>query len=267
MNIIKIPFSSGGLGKTKGTELGPDAIAANLEDFFLTEDGREPSFLIHSIPVEPQDFLKTNENIFSHAREHFEKKPEQGVPLFLGGDHSVTYSLVKAFASVNPLNPGIIIFDAHPDCCSDFSPPTHEDLLLALVKEKIISPGNIILVGIRNSFRDELRFLRQHHISWFSMTEIFNEGIQEISEALMAKAKGFGSLYISVDIDALDPAFAPGTGYQEPGGLATRELLFFLQRLKKLKNFKAGDIVEVNPAKDPSGITAKAAAKIVVELA
>ena len=267
MDIIKIPFSSGGLGKTKGTELGPDAVAANLNEFFLTEDGKNPTFTIHSIPVDSQDFLKTNEDIFSHAKKFFGQNVGYGIPLFLGGDHSITYSLVKAFATVHSENPGIIIFDAHPDCCSDFSPPTHEDLLLSLVKEKVISPKNIILVGIRNSYKDELYFLREHKISWFPMKEIINEGIHEISESIMAKAKGFGSLYISVDIDVLDPAFAPGTGYQEPGGLTTRELLFFLHRVKRLKNFIGADVVEVNPAKDSSGLTAKAAAKIVVELA
>jgi len=92
------------------------------------------------------------------------------------------------------------------------------------------------------------------------------EGIKEVSESVMSVAKNFGSLYISVDIDVLDPGFAPGTGYPEPGGLTTRELLFFLHRLKKLHNLKAMDIVEVNPDKDVNELTSKLGAKLVVEL-
>ena len=82
----------------------------------------------------------------------------------------------------------------------------------------------------------------------------------------MSVAKDFESLYISIDVDVLDPAFAPGTGYIEPGGLTTRELLFFLHRLKKLKNLKAYDLVEINPKKDVNDMTSKVGAKLLVEL-
>lgn len=98
------------------------------------------------------------------------------------------------------------------------------------------------------------------------MKEIIAEGVHEISESLMSVAKNFRDLYVSIDIDVLDPAFAPGTGYIEPGGLTTRELLFFLHRLKKLYNLRAFDLVEINPSKDTNDITSKVAAKILVEL-
>ena len=98
------------------------------------------------------------------------------------------------------------------------------------------------------------------------MNEFSIEGIKEISESVMSVVKNFGSLYISIDIDVLDPAFAPGTGYAEPGGLTTRELLLFIHRLKRMHNLKAMDIVEVNPEKDVNDITSKTAAKLVVEL-
>ena len=98
------------------------------------------------------------------------------------------------------------------------------------------------------------------------MKEIMANGIHDVSDSFMSVAKDFSDLYISIDIDVLDPAFAPGTGYIEPGGLSTRELLFFLQRLKRLKNLRAYDLVEINPAKDINDMTSKVGAKILVEL-
>ena len=89
-------------------------------------------------------------------------------------------------------------------------------------------------------------------------------GLYDISEAVMELANKWDGLYISIDIDVLDPAFAPGTGYPEPGGLSIRELIYFLHRLKKLHNFRGGDLVEVNPKKDAG--TAIVAAKIITEL-
>jgi arginase family enzyme len=184
--------------------------------------------------------------------------------LFLGGDHSVTIPIVKAFSSVYPENPGVIIFDAHPDAENDFV--THEDLLCALVNQKVIVTENIILVGTRNWDKNEIEFIQKNKIKYFPMKEIIKDGIHEVSESLMSVAKNFNSLYVSIDIDVLDPAFAPGTGYNEPGGLSTRELLFFLHRLKKMKNLKAFDLVEINPSKDINEMTSKVGAKILVEL-
>jgi len=263
MKVVTIPFSAGGLGKTAGVEKGPDAVLAATKDFFSTEDDRVPSFEISSVAVDNSNLVETNAAIVTKATSVI--SAADGA-VFLGGDHSITYSLVKAFASVHSSNPGIVIFDAHADACSDFNPPTHEDLLLALVKEKIVKKENIILVGIRNLHPDELKFLQEHKITYYTMKDIADDGKEEIIEAVMSKAKDFGSLYVSFDIDVLDPAFAPGTGYLEPGGLSTRELLFFVHKLKNLSNWKASDIVEVNPSKDVRDLTATAAAKLLVEL-
>jgi len=83
----------------------------------------------------------------------------------------------------------------------------------------------------------------------------------------METARGWGAFYLSIDIDVIDPAFAPGTGFREPGGLTSREMIYFIQRLKRLKNLKMTDITEVNPSKDSADLTVKLAAKLVKELA
>ena len=261
MKLIKIPFNLGGLGKTEGVEEAPDKIIENIKEFYLNEDQVLPVFDIEEVSVNKGSIEETNQNIYEKAKAVL---GETDKVIFLGGDHAITYSLVKGFASGT--NPGMIIFDAHPDCQSDFKPPTHEDLLIALVKERVIKPQNIILVGTRNWHKDELKFLQENKIRFFSMKQITNFGKEDVSETIMETARGFSELYVSIDIDVLDPAFAPGTGYREPGGLSTRDLLFFLHRLKKLKNLRAIDIVEVNPSKDMDDITSKVAGKLVVEM-
>ncbi|MBW2989486.1 arginase family protein [Candidatus Woesearchaeota archaeon] len=263
MRVIKIPSSQGGLKKAEGSEMAPDIILENTKDLFMSEDSILPVFDVDSVGIASSNIEETNKNIYEKALDVLRSSAR---PIFLGGDHSVTYPIVKAFSEVYSKNPGIIIFDAHPDAENDFMPPSQEDLLCALVNQKIIKKENIILVGTRNWDRNEIEFLKKNRIKFFSMKEIAKEGIQEVSESLMAVAKDFSDLYVSIDIDVLDPAFAPGTGYIEPGGLSTRELLFFLHRLKKLKNLRAYDLMEISPAKDINGMTCKAGAKILVEL-
>ncbi len=259
MKIIKIPFSAGGLGKTSGTELAPDKVVNELKEIFLNEQGVKPEFSLEFVKVNNSNITETNENIYHHIIQNDE------MPIIIGGDHSITYAAFKAFSKQFD-NPGIIVFDAHPDCENNFSPPTHEDFLRVLIEENHLKRSNVILVGLRSWHKNEYDYLKKNSIKFFSMQEITNEGIKEVSEAVMSAGLQFGSLYISIDIDVLDPAFAPGTGYLEPAGLSSRELIFFLQRLSNLKNLKAVDLVEVNPKLDISNLTSKTAAKIISEL-
>jgi len=263
MKIIKIPSSLGGLGKATGAEKAPDKVIEQTNELFFSEDGCMPTFECDEVKVIQGNIEETNDNIYCKAKEVLKNTNK---PLFLGGDHSITFPLVKAFKEVYSENPGIIVFDAHPDAENDFMPPSQEDLICGLVNQGIIKPQNIILVGTRNWDKNEIEFMQKHKIKYFSMKEISREGIHEASESIMSIAKNFDDLYISIDIDVLDPAFAPGTGYMEPGGLTTRELLFFLHRLKRMKNLKAYDLVEINPSMDVKDMTSKVGAKILVEL-
>ncbi len=263
MKVIRIPSSLGGMDKGKGTELAPAEVMKQTNELFFSEDGCMPVFEQEEIEVINGNIDETNENIYCKAKEVLHSTLR---PMFLGGDHSITFPLVRAFSEVYPRNPGIIIFDAHPDAENDFMPPTQEDLLCALVNQDVIKKENILIVGIRNWDKNEIEFIRKNKIKYFPMKEIAREGLQEISESMMAVARGFDSLYVSIDVDVLDPAFAPGTGYIEPGGLTTRELLFMLHRLKNIRNLKAFDLVEINPKRDVNNLTTKLGAKILVEL-
>jgi len=259
MKILGVPAING-LGKTIGTEQAPDQIVERLKkEIFLTESGAKPSIDYSLISIDRSSIIRTNELIEQAVSN------AEGIPLIIGGDHSITYACFKAF-SKKFRNPGIVVFDAHPDLENSFSPPTHEDYLRMLIEEGHVKAENVIIVGTRCVDQNEQSFLRSHKIHDFPMKRIAADSLHEVSDVVMSIAKEFGAVYVSIDIDALDPAFAPGTGYIEPGGLSSREFLYFLSRLKNLRNLKAFDLVEINPAKDVNGMTVKLGAKIAGEI-
>jgi arginase len=119
-------------------------------------------------------------------------------------------------------------------------------------------------VGIRNSDVLENEFLREKNIKVISMNQLL-ENLEETCEIIM-EFSDKKELYLSLDIDVIDPAFAIGTGYKEPGGLTSREFIYIIQRLNKIKNLRAIDLVEINPDKDRDNLTIKLGAKILAEI-
>ena len=259
MLIIKAPFSGGSLGKNKGCEKAPDEIVKQLESCYTSEGFQAIKPEIKGLKLDSQNIeasFNVIEELLTHNDQHF---------MLLGGDHSITYPAFRAFSKQHQ-NPGLVVLDAHPDVMNDFSPPTHEDWLKVLISEGVLRPENIILVGIRNPDQKELAFIKQNNIRVFWMKHCHNLGINELTSVLMENCRKFPAMYLSIDIDAVDPAFAPATGYPEPGGFSSRELFHMLQRLALLNNLRAFDIVEINPERDLNGITARLGARIVREL-
>ncbi len=256
MRIVKIASMNGSLGK-EGCEKAPDKIIENLKDIWLNEDFKKLEYSVDSVSIVRDDIQKTNENIFFKVQNLNEKC------IFIGGDHSVSYAIISGLAEKHK-NLGVIVFDAHPDCYELFEFVTHEDWLRKLIEAGIIKKENVIIVGIRNPDKKEIDYLNENKIKYFTVKKIFNN-VEEIADIITELCREFNSLYVSIDIDVLDPSCAPGTGYLEPGGLSVRELLYLLQRLKVLKNIGGVDIVEVNPNFDINGVTSKVAAKLIGE--
>lgn len=241
MKIVKIPYSEG-TDVNRGTEKAPDEIIKQLNECWSNENFQDNKYEVSESDV---------------------KELKEG-DIYLGGDHSISYHIFKKFFK-DKKNAGILIFDAHPDLYQHFDKPMQTDWLYFLIKEKLVKPENIILVGIRNPDMKEVQVMKDCKIKYFTCRQLFNN-LEDHCDAIMESAKSFSDLYISIDIDTLDPAFAPGTGYIEPAGLSTRELIYLLQRIKLLKNVRKYDLVEVNPDKDVNNMTSKATAKIIKEL-
>ena len=259
MKIIKIPFSQGCLDKNLGCEKAPDKIINVLKnEFWLNEDYKKLQFNVDEVKIVKNNIKESLEKIYNKAKESFNDKV-----IFIGGDHSITFATFKAFSEKFD-NAGLLIFDAHPDLEISQNIVTHEDYVYSLIKNNILKKENLILVGLRSFSDNEIYFLKNNKIKFFSMKQIFNN-IEDSCDTIMELVRDFDSLYISIDIDILDPSYAPATGYLEPGGISSRELIYILQRLKLLKNIKAMDIVEVNPEKDINNMTIKLAAKLITE--
>ncbi len=249
MRILLAPFSGGGLGKADKSEEAPAEIASVLESHY--ELGMGSAEMIH---VDKNNISQTMDNIKSRAasfsREGF---------LLLGGDHSISYAAFKGFSQDGS---ALIVLDAHPDMMDVFSPPTHEDWLSTLISEGGVDEDKVFLIGTRAFHKNERIFLNEHKIRHYPMNKLRSLGLPSVADAVMGSVRSLPAVYLSIDIDVADPAFAPGTGYLEPGGLSSGEIIYLLERLLFLGNIRAMDIVEVNPEKDVRGITVELASKL-----
>lgn len=254
MKICQIPFDMGGLGKTLGCRHTPNILIDFLKNIDFNESRKKINFETCAAKIITNDIEGSNKNIYELVKK---EKPD----IILGGDHSITYQTFKASDC-----DGLVILDAHPDMVNNFKPPTHEDYLKVLIEDGLIDPKKVILIGIRNTSEIEYRYLKDKKILYFDMKRIVEDGFPEVVDTVMELVRKFQKPYISLDIDVVDPAFAPGTGYPEPGGLSSRELIYFIKRLGFIKSKKIYDLVEINPDKDLNDITLKLGAKIISEI-
>jgi agmatinase len=172
----------------------------------------------------------------------------------MGGDHSITYPIVRSLKGKHPAL-DILQFDAHPDLYDEFrgDPHSHACPFARILEEDLAS--TLVQVGIRAATAAHRAKAADSGVRMLEM--------KDLEDGLALKFRN--PLYISFDIDALDPAFAPGVSHLEPGGMTTRQALGIIHRLEA--DIVGMDVVEVNPSRDPSGITAAAAAKLLMEAA
>lgn len=179
---------------------------------------------------------------------------EGRAPILLGGDHSVTYPILRA---IGPLHPKLTVLhiDAHPDLYDEFEGDRYSHACpFARVMEETLA-AHLVQVGIRAMTGDQ-----QAQAARFGV-----ETIDMVAWADGARPAIGGPVYVSLDLDGLDPAFAPGVSHREPGGLSVRDVISILHTLDG--PIVGADIVEYNPAQDLGGLTAQVAAKFVKELA
>jgi agmatinase len=180
---------------------------------------------------------------------------DQGArPLVLGGDHSVTYPVLRAFRGRRP-GLTILHLDAHPDLYDRFEgdPYSHASPFARIMEEGLAH--RLVQVGIRT--------INAHQRAQAARFGVEVMEMRHWSDAMRLDLAG--PLYVSLDVDVLDPAFAPGVSHHEAGGLSARQVLSILQGIKV--EVAGADLVEFNPRNDPGGVTAALCAKLVKELA
>ena len=196
---------------------------------------------------------------------YFTRIVEAGVvPLAVGGDHSISYAILRALGRGRPL--AMVHIDAHCDTGGAFDGTKfhHGGPFRNAVLDGVLDPRRVVQIGIRGSAEYLWEFSRDSGMTVIHAEEIDRHGI----EAISARARdviGDEPVYVSFDIDSLDPAFAPGTGTPEIGGLTTREALSLVRALKGL-NVVGGDVVEVAPQYDSTTNTAQAGAQMLFEI-
>jgi arginase len=174
-------------------------------------------------------------------------------PLSLGGDHSITFPLVRAVSKRVP-DLTILHFDAHPDLYDDFenNRHSHASPFARIMEEKLAK--RLLQIGIRTLNRHQREQAERFGVEIIEMRNV----------PALEKMKVQGPVYISFDMDVLDPACAPGISHREPGGMSVREAISHLHAIEG--QIVGADLVEFNPAQDVSNVTAMVAAKLVKEL-
>ncbi len=268
--VVGVPFDSG-TSHRSGTRFGPRKIreASLLLWGFNAVLGIAPAKElkvvdygdIKVVPVDIRDTMKAITNEIATILS------QETLPISLGGDHSITLPLLRAHAAqFGPL--AVIHFDSHPDTWnSEFGdhPYSHGTPFRRALEEQLIDPEAYLQVGIRGPVSDsfDLDEARDLGAQIITINQAFELGIPAVIEKIHAII-GERSAYVSLDIDSVDPAFAPGTGTPEVGGFTSYQMLQLVRGLRGL-NLVGFDLVEVSPPYDPSDITAILAANLVFE--
>jgi agmatinase len=267
-------------GGVRGAAFGPrflradDRILPNTPDCLYNPDTRVKPFEVLRVydygdaAVDPFSIEKSMEPIRALVREIAEIG---AFPVVLGGDHSILWPNCAAIADVHgPGKVGVVHFDAHPDCASDIlgHHVTNGTPIRRLIEDSHLRGRNFVQVGLRTFFHSEEleHWTREHELRTHHMAEIERIGFAKVLEKAIDEAlDGPEVLYLSLDIDVLDPAFAPGTGSPEPPGLTNRELLPAIRRICHETPVVGMEVVEVAPHLDPGYTTTMNARRAIFE--
>ncbi len=201
----------------------------------------------------------------------FEVAKRSIIPIVLGGDHSITLPSVTAVARARGWGRvGVVHFDAHADTADTISGNllSHGTPMRRLIESGAVRGENFVQVGLRGYWppQEVWEWMRSQGMRWHMMQEVWEKGsVYVIEQAISEAMEGCDAIYLSVDIDVLDPGFAPGTGTPEPGGMTPPDLLRAIRRIAGSVNLVGMDVVEVSPPYDSSEITINNAHRVVLE--
>jgi len=270
--VLGVPWdasSSFRQGATQGPEFIRHATSGDLYNS-LTETGQNlrETWQIYAIGDFQINELPVNE-AKNAVLNQIRKYNKYGMKfLFLGGDHLTTYFTFTSLKKIRDSRIGLIYLDAHPDLYDNYNGNnySHACVVKRIIDETNIEPENIFQVGIRSPTKKQIDYANSINIKTITTKEFQAKGALAIAKQIQSQIpKYLEGVYVTIDLDVLDPAFAPGVGNPEPGGLTTREIIDFIHGLQDIRIY-AFDVVELSPKFDYSGITAFAASKIIKEM-
>ncbi len=201
---------------------------------------------------------------FEKIRKEISALPN--TPIVLGGDHSVSIPVLQGQRDrYRERRLGVLWLDAHPDLCDEFSGSklSHACVMRRGLEAGIL-PEDVCMVGLRSWEEQEIELIEGGGLHIHTAADVARRGMAAVAADVLKALGGCDALHISLDIDCLDPAAAPGTGIPEAGGLTSREVITLIQSLQGAR-LVGLDVVEVSPPLDPSQATVFAALKFIME--
>jgi agmatinase len=275
--VVGAPFDDG-TSNRPGARFGPRAIRAADDG---GQHGRphigtglDPLAVLDVVDygdaaVAPGDLQQSHDQLAAVLREVL---GAGAVPLVLGGDHSLSLPTLRVLSEQFGRDGyAVVHFDTHADTGAELYGVriSHGTPFRIAVEEGYLDGHNIVQLGLRGTWPapGDFAWMREQGFRWHTMDEIDSRGLDRLVDDIVAHMRGRAKrVYLTVDIDVLDPAFAPGTGTPEPGGLTTRELRGALRRVAGELDLCAADVVEVCPPFDVAGITALAAERAAIDI-
>ncbi len=212
-------------------------------------------------PADLNDSLKKIENFY------IEISQSNTIPISIGGDHLVSLPILRGIQKNKPI--GIFQFDSHSDTWDSYFGGykyTHGTPFRRAIEENLIDPNKYVILGLRGSLYDpnDLQWALEQGVTIITIDDYYEMGFKKCIEKIYNVLKDT-EIYLTFDIDGIDPAFAPGTGTPEVGGFSVREAQLIIRALNKLK-FVGADVVEVSPPFDVNNLTSHVAATIAFEI-
>ena len=262
--VIGVPDESNSHAKRKGTSKAPDAVrVASNESEFFERDGK----LIPTCPMlgtfdRKRIFDVGNISNKQKLRELVTSIASSGkLPIMIGGDHSLSTEAIQAVSNAIGKKLSLLYFDAHPDFVSSYR--NYYGSILADSSQSL-NFRKSMLIGTRAAEPEELENVKKVGMRVINPLEILELGVKSVAQIIRRATSG-SKVYISVDLDCIDPAFAPGVSVPSPGGLSSIDLFYLLNKAVSTGNVVAIDIVELAPDYDINDATAMLAARIMSE--
>ena len=267
--VVGVPFDTGG-SFAVGTRFGPEAVRSMSSLIRPFNPGLEIDIFKYCSGVDYGD-LNVNPGYIEESYQLIEEqlKPllnNDVIPVLIGGDHSVSLPNLRAMSNRYG-KVSLVHFDSHGDTWDSYfgKKYTHGTMFRRAVEEGLVDPAKSIQIGMRGSLYgpEDIKDAEDLGYQVITTNVLKDKSIEEVYE-LIHKRVGNRPVFVSFDVDFLDPSYAPGTGTPEIGGFSTYEAQQFIRQLKGL-NIVGFDVVEVLPDRDPTKITSLAAANVIYE--
>jgi agmatinase len=261
--IMGVPDESKSHAARKGTSTAPDALrsASNDSEFFVRDGKRIPTVPMRGSFGGKRIFDAGNVARGDLYQQILSVVSQGKLPVTIGGDHSLTKDVLAAIHRTGGKKLSLLYFDAHPDFVSsarDYYGSVLTDSAGYIDFEKSMT------IGTRAAEPEEIENASKVGLQIVTPIDVVEHGVHKVADMIMAKVKS-SRTYVSIDLDCVDPASAPGVSVPSPGGLTTADMLYLLTRVMKDADIAGFDIVELSPDYDLNNMTAHLAARIMSE--